>query len=110
MIQVVLVLAIVLLTPCIVIGWLLYLLSKKWRATESGRYGRRVAIVAAGIAVIASPYVLFKAFELWFVLARVPDPLHVAWIEYRLEENFGFGPGGNETGFVVYRLTKGSVE
>jgi len=102
--------AFVLLTSSILIGGLLYLLGKRWRATAPNQHGRRVAIVASGIAVVASPYLIFKAFELRFVLARVPYPLHVAWIEYRLEESLGFGPGGNETGFVVYRLTDRSAQ
>ncbi|KAA9020140.1 MULTISPECIES: hypothetical protein [Sphingobium] len=102
----------ILLTPLILIGALLVLLRRKFRATQHEDRAKRIAIVLAGIAVIASPYLTFKAYELHFVLARVPSPLHVAWIEYRLEDSFGgIGmPGDNETGFVVYRLTEGTAE
>ena len=56
-----------------------------------------------------SPYLAYKAWELRFVLARVPAPLEVLWIDYRLEQSWGIGmPGDNETGFVVYRLTERS--
>lgn len=102
----------VLLTPFILIGALLALLRKKFRATQHQDRAKRIAIVLAGLAVIASPYLIFKAYELHFVLARVPTPLHVAWIEYRLEDSFGgIGmPGDNETGFVVYRLTERTAQ
>ncbi|MDE8651907.1 hypothetical protein [Novosphingobium album (ex Liu et al. 2023)] len=102
----------VLLTPIALIGAVLLLLRKRWRATDPDHRIRRVAIVSAGLLVVTSPYLAFKAYELRFVLARVPSPLHVAWIEYRLEDSFGgIGlPGDNETGFVVYRLTGASAQ
>jgi hypothetical protein len=91
--------------------WFFRRLRDKWDEVGPGAHGKRVAIVLMGIAAIASPYVAFKTWELSFVLARVPDPLHVWWIEYRLEESWGIGlPGDNETGFVVYRLTPGSAQ
>ncbi|WP_093084165.1 hypothetical protein [Sphingobium sp. AP50] len=101
----------ILLTPIALIGGALFLLRKRWRRTNPEQRIRRVAIVLAGLLVVASPYLLFKAYELRFVLARVPSPLHVAWIEYRLEDSFGgIGlPGDNETGLVVYRLTEASA-
>lgn len=70
----------------------------------------RIGFLAMGALVISSPYVAFKIVELRFVLARVPGPLRVSWIDYRVEEASGIGmPGDNETGFVVYRLTGGSA-
>ncbi|WP_245517073.1 hypothetical protein [Rhizobium leguminosarum] len=58
------------------------------------------------------PCIAFKINERNYVLARVPEPLEVAEIEYRLEESWGLGftPGDNETGFVVYRLTNDSAD
>lgn len=102
----------ILLTPVALIGAVLFLLRKRWRSTSPEQRIRRVAIVLAGLLVVTSPYLLFKAYELRLVLARVPAPLHVAWIEYRLEDSFGgIGlPGDNETGFVVYRLTEASTQ
>ena len=86
--------------------WYFLTLNEGWNGWN---WGKRLGFIAAGVAVIASPYVAFKTLELRFVLARVPDPLHVSWIEYRLEKSWGIGmPGDNETGFVVYRLTRGS--
>lgn len=62
-----------------------------------------------GLILFASPYIAWKVYEHRAVLARVPPPLEVASVEYRLEEPWGFGPGGNETGFVVYRLSDAST-
>jgi hypothetical protein len=90
---------------------LLKWLRARWNVTDRTRPIRRVAIVLAGALAISSPYLVFKTFELWLVLSRVPEPLHVAWIEYRLEESWGIGgPGDNETGFVIYRLTGSSAQ
>lgn len=73
---------------------------------------KRSAIILAGFAALSSPYLLFKLCELHSILARVPTPLHVSWIEYRLEHSFGgIGlPGDKETGFIVYRLTERSAQ
>jgi hypothetical protein len=64
--------------------------------------------VASAVLIIGTPY----CYERQFVLARVPSPFDVAAIEYRLEKSWGMGfmPGDNETGFVVYRLTRESAE
>ena len=103
-------LALIIALP-IVAAYLLWLwLSRRWHAAGSEQPVRRTAIVLAGLLAICSPYLAFKTFDLWFALSRIPPPLHVAWIEYRLEEAWGFGPGGNETGFVVYRLTQASAK
>lgn len=82
-----------------------------WQRTRSGQNVRRGLIIATGVAFFAFPYISFKIYERAAVLARVPEPLKVAAIEYRLEQSWGIGgPGDNETGFVVYRLTDSSVE
>jgi hypothetical protein len=93
----------------------LYLLYRwlraRWVNAGNEHHGGRIAIVLAGALAISSPYLAFKAYELHFVLSRVPEPLHVSWIEYRLEKSGGIGmPGDNETGFIVYRMTSGSAD
>ncbi len=82
-----------------------------WRRTRPDQIIRRGLIVAVGLAAIALPFVANKVGERNHLLGRVPEPLEVAEIEYRLEELFGVGfmPGDNETGFVVYRLTDKSA-
>ncbi|NEI19804.1 hypothetical protein GUK30_10305 [Rhizobium leguminosarum] len=87
-------------------------LRRMWRRTRPSQLLLRTLIIAFGLVVFASPYIAFKIKERNNVLARVPEPLEVAEIEYRLEESWGLGfmPGDNETGFVVYRLTNDSAD
>lgn len=79
--------------------------------TRPNQAALRGLIIIGALGVIASPYVMVKLWERSQVPARVPTPLVVSEIEYRLEESWGIGgPGDNETGFVVYRLTNASAE
>lgn len=83
--------------------------------TRPNQTALRGLIIVFGLGAVASPYGILKSWErskvLTRVLARVPAPLVVSEIEYRLEESWGIGgPGDNETGFVVYRLTDTSAE
>ncbi|WSH63670.1 hypothetical protein U8Q05_18745 [Rhizobium ruizarguesonis] len=87
-------------------------LRRMWRRTRPNQRFLRTLIIALGLGAIVLPYVAIKIGERNYVLARVPEPLEVAEIEYRLEESWGVGfmPGDNETGFVVYRLTDDSAD
>ena len=86
-------------------------LRKLWKMTRPEQAAFRALIIVCALGVIASPYITVKLWERSRVLSRVPTPLVVSEIEYRLEESWGFGgPGDNETGFVVYRLTDASAE
>lgn len=90
------------------LAWFFRRLHDRW---DEWSWSKRLGFFGAGVVVIASPFLVFKVTELRFVLARVPEPLHVSWIEYRLEESWGIGlPGDNETGFVIYRLTNRSAD
>jgi hypothetical protein len=40
------------------------------------------------------------------VLHRFPDGIGAFWVSYADNQTYGFGPGGNETGFNVVLLTK----
>ncbi|MBB2683026.1 hypothetical protein [Rhizobium sophoriradicis] len=86
-------------------------LRRIWRRTQPNQVVLRSVIIACGLGAVALPYVAIKVSERNNLLARVPEPLEVAEIEYRLEESWGLGfmPGDNETGFVVYRLTNDSA-
>jgi hypothetical protein len=83
-----------------------------WRKPGTGRWGLKVALQVLGILlIVGSPYLLWKRYEYGLLIQRVPKPLEVASIEYRLEEMTGIGgPGDDESGFVVYRLTKESAD
>lgn len=88
------------------------LLRLLWRKSGPRRWGLRFALQILGIIVIVgSPYLLWQRYEYSLLIQRVPEPLEVASIEYRLEETTGIGgPGDEESGFVVYRLTKKSAD
>jgi hypothetical protein len=92
------------------IVWPLHFLRGQWGETEPAHRGRRMAILLAAALVLTWPYLAIKGVELRHVLARVPAPLNIWWIDYRLERSWGIGlPGDNEEGFVVYRLASGSA-
>jgi len=55
-----------------------------------------MALLAAGAG--------WKILERSFRLDQVPDALEVREILYAKEESWGFGPGGNEAGIIVYSL------
>ncbi|MBY5358783.1 hypothetical protein HFO97_02040 [Rhizobium leguminosarum] len=106
------VLAICALLIIAAIAALFFGLRRMWRRTRPNQRLLRTLIIALCLGAIALPYVAIKIGERNYVLARVPKPLEVAEIEYRLEESWGVGfmPGDNETGFVVYRLTDVSAD
>lgn len=88
------------------IFWFSRKLFRKW---HDWHWRQRLGFGAIALAVIASPYLALKTGDYFSALSRVPQPLHASAIEYRVEKAWGFGPGGNETGFVVYRLTESSA-
>lgn len=59
---------------------------------------------AIAAAVIAAAVGLWKWFENEHRLSFIPGPLRVTKVLYALEESWGFGPGGNETGVIAYEL------
>lgn len=52
----------------------------------------------------------WSSLEDRYRLAFVPDGLHVRHIEYANEASWGFGPGGNEAGILVYSLPSGIAD
>lgn len=51
-------------------------------------------------------FIPFKLIQREHRLSFVPDGLDVSGILYTNEESWGFGPGGNETGVIVYELAE----
>lgn len=50
---------------------------------------------------------LYWAYHLYlhdYRLSLVPDALEIKEVRYAVEKSWGFGPGGNETGFILYDL------
>jgi hypothetical protein len=56
-------------------------------------------------ALVFAPVAAYKSYERRFYLDHVPDALGVRTITYELQESWGFGPGGNEAGILVYPLS-----
>ncbi|XAP78029.1 hypothetical protein ABC955_15845 [Citromicrobium bathyomarinum] len=69
----------------------------------------RIAHLTMALALIATPYFAYKAYDRSVIFRFVPAPLVAKVIEHRTERLLGVGPGGNETGFIVYRLTARSA-
>lgn len=85
-------------------AWLLA--SYLWRRAGADRPWRRLAIIVGCLALLASPYIAWEVYIYRFTLARLPEQLEVASIEFQNEEHWGIGlPSDNETGFIAYRLT-----
>lgn len=59
-----------------------------------------------GVMAICA-YALFKSWEKDYQLSFVPMGLATSKVLYVNEESWGFGPGGNETGVIVYELPEG---
>lgn len=86
-------------------------LQKAWNSKPEGGYRRRTGIILAAALSLSSPFLIWRAYEIKLIFARVPEPLQSHWIDYRVEKSWGIGgPGDNETGFVVYRLRSSSAE
>lgn len=105
-----LILALLLLMPVALIWAVLVITRHVWRKAGPRRPLMRAGVALGGLLCLSSPYLAFKVYELHALYARVPEPLKVASVDYRLEESWGIGgPGDNETGFVVYSLTDDSA-
>jgi hypothetical protein len=70
---------------------------------------RRISVVVACV-VVALGAVVVICYNLWEKkreLSFVPDGLGISTIVYSQEESWGGGPGGNQTGIIVYELPDG---
>lgn len=54
--------------------------------------------------------VAFKGCAYNHHLGLIPKGMGVWLVTYTLEESWGFGPGGNETGVIAYALPEGTAE
>ena len=62
---------------------------------------QRLALLVLTIAVVGFSV---KSCERRWQMGHVPVALNISEIIYSKEESWGFGPGGNESGVVVYKL------
>lgn len=74
---------------------------------------KQVTLVAKALAVISvlglSAWVAVKLYMLRYRLSLLPSCLEVSRILYAKESPWGIGPGGNETGILVFGLPEDSV-
>ncbi len=63
---------------------------------------KRFLLLVASLALV--PTATWKFYERKFNLEVIPDALEVRTVSYRNEESWGFGPGGNEAGILIYPL------
>lgn len=106
------VIALVCLLPVSLVLFLMYVACQAWRKPSPRRAARLLTFAMPAVVLIGLTILAVGACDRQMLLDRLPRPLEVAAVEYRLEESWGLGfmPGDNETGFVVYRLTRQSAE
>jgi hypothetical protein len=68
---------------------------------------KKACLIVAGVALALVFAIRLMAQRHW--LSRLPSGLNVTKILYVAEESWGFGPGGNETGVVLYELPENTV-
>lgn len=62
------------------------------------------------LCIILIPYSLLKNNEENFYLNHIPQEMAVSKILYQKTKSWGFGPGGNESGVVVFELPDNSAK
>jgi hypothetical protein len=66
--------------------------------------------ITVSFVVVASYFLFYKAIERKHRLSAVPSELGVNTIIYGEEISGGFGPGGNETGLILYELPEAAAD
>lgn len=61
------------------------------------------------LVIVGAPWLAFQHYERDYHLSLLPDALAVTSVEYSEEESWGFGPGGNEAGILVYPLPEATA-
>lgn len=56
------------------------------------------------LGVMLCSFLAWKAVLYRHHLHFVPEEMGVWWVRYVAEKSWGFGPGGNETGIIVYDM------
>lgn len=85
---------IALLIPIAVVGLLVF----AYKKLSAKHFLILIALIAG------APYLTYKLYERAFMLEVVPDAFGVTSISYSKEESWGFGPGGNEAGILIFPL------
>jgi hypothetical protein len=67
----------------------------------------RTAVALAVMLAVMVPG--WQALQYWWRLGLAPAGLDIWLVLYSQEETWGFGPGGNETGVIVYKLPEAAA-
>ena len=78
------------------------------REVERGQW-RRIGCLPVLLLTILGLFIAYKAAEYRFRLNLVPARLGVLWISSVKEHALGLGPGGLETGVIVYSLPEATA-
>lgn len=64
----------------------------------------------AAVAAVAGMLFVFHQWENRRRLSFTPEGMGIRKVLYTEEESWGFGPGGNETGVIVYELPEAAAQ
>jgi len=78
----------------------------KFRYKENFWKGITIVFLVSLVGI----YFYFRAYEQTFYLNHIPQEMGVTKILYQKTDYWGFGPGGNETGVVVFELPENSAK
>jgi hypothetical protein len=70
---------------------------------------RRIGCVPVLLLAVLGLFIAYKAGEYRFRLNLIPAKLGVWWISSVNEDSLGLGPGGLETGVIVYSLPEATA-
>lgn len=65
----------------------------------------RTGCLIAVVAVVVAPVVAWQAFIYFGYQGVLPLGVNAPFVTYRKTETYGFGPGGDAAGILVYRMT-----
>jgi hypothetical protein len=65
---------------------------------------KRLFLLVFIVGIFIAAFLAWKGFAYRHHLRFVPEAMNVWWVQYVSEEAWGFGPGGNETGIIVYDM------
>jgi len=78
--------------------------------SDGATRGVRKGCLLQLVVLLAIPVLLWKVYAYSWRLSHAPAGLGIWLILSADEESWGFGPGGNETGLIVYKLSETAAE
>ncbi|WP_293827705.1 hypothetical protein [uncultured Brevundimonas sp.] len=69
----------------------------------------RFGCLALLALLVCAPLVGWQTYQYVWYQSVLPHGVEARWIEYRKQAAWGFGPGADEVGLIIYRLEKASL-